>query len=216
MTDAQLATRVNHCIHPTSNAAKRPNAALVYRYGPPVASKRLLTSANVAANSCEAKPIATIRIGLQPPTYAASDAGRAKTAPPMTWLMPIAVRSQRPSSRRSSATAVSCIMKAAMEQGQVVVKPRDVMPEGARTLPARYYTDPALFNRELDGLFGTMWFYVGRSEEAAKPGQYFVREINGYNIVITRNAAGAIRASHNPCRHRGTRLCEEKTGQFSG
>src|SRR4051812_40150979 len=106
--------------------------------------------------------------------------------------MPIAVRSQRPSSRlklgaRAStarsvplaccATALSCIMKAAMEQGQVVVKPRDVMPEGSRTLQARYYTDPALFNRELDGLFGTMWFYVGRSEEAAKPGQYFVREI---------------------------------------
>ena len=34
------------------------------------------------------------------------------------------------------------------------IKPRDVMPEGARTLPARYYTDPALLKAELDGLFG--------------------------------------------------------------
>ena len=78
-------------------------------------------------------------------------------------------------------------MKIAMPQ--VVVKPRDVMPEGARTLPARYYTDPSLFKKELDGLFGTMWFYAGRSEEANAAGQYFVRELNGYNIVITRNAA---------------------------
>ena len=52
---------------------------------------------------------------------------------------------------------------------EIAVKPRDVMPEGARTLPARYYTDPALFKAELDGLFGTMWFYAGRSEEAASP-----------------------------------------------
>src|SRR4051812_21281694 len=108
----------------------------------------------------------------------------------MTWLMPIAVRSQRPSSRRSSATAVSCIMKAAMEQAQVVVKPRDVMPEGARTLPARYYTDPALFNRELDGLFGTMWFYVGRSEEAGAAGGDFVRANHRHNNLLPRHPRG--------------------------
>ena len=35
---------------------------------------------------------------------------------------------------------------------QVEIKPRDVMPEGARTLPARYYTDPSLLKAELDGL----------------------------------------------------------------
>jgi Rieske 2Fe-2S family protein len=90
------------------------------------------------------------------------------------------------------------------------------MPEGARTLPARYYTDPGLLKAELDGLFGTMWFYVGRSEEAGRPGQYFVRELNGHNIVVTRNAAGEIRAFHNICRHRGTRICEGSTGQFAG
>ena len=49
---------------------------------------------------------------------------------------------------------------------EAAVKPRDVRPEGARTLPARYYTDPMLLQAELDGLFGTMWFYAGRSEEA--------------------------------------------------
>jgi phenylpropionate dioxygenase-like ring-hydroxylating dioxygenase large terminal subunit len=83
---------------------------------------------------------------------------------------------------------------------------RDIMPENARTLPARYYTDPALLTRELDGLFGKMWFYVGRSEEAAKPGQYFIREINGHNIVVSRNNAGQVRAFHNICRHRGNKL----------
>ena len=107
-------------------------------------------------------------------------------------------------------------MKASTLWKTIAVKPRDVMPEGARTLPARYYTDPSLLKAELDGLFGTMWFYAGRSEEAQRPGQYFVRELNGHNIVVTRNAAGEVRAFHNVCRHRGTRICTEATGQFAG
>jgi len=99
---------------------------------------------------------------------------------------------------------------------RVIIKPREVMPETAFTLPARYYTDDALFRRELDGLFATMWCYAGRSQEAASPGQYFIRELNGRNIVVTRNERGEVRAFHNVCRHRGTRLCSETTGQLAG
>src|SRR5881394_2618899 len=90
------------------------------------------------------------------------------------------------------------------------------MPASAFTLPARYYTDAALFQRELDDLFGRMWFYAGRSEQVAAAGQYFTREINGRNIVVTRNERGDLRAFHNVCRHRGTRLCADGTGRLPG
>src|SRR6476620_4536296 len=46
-------------------------------------------------------PAATIH-GLHAPTSAASAAGSANTAPPITWLTPIAVRSHRPSARLSA------------------------------------------------------------------------------------------------------------------
>jgi Rieske 2Fe-2S family protein len=98
----------------------------------------------------------------------------------------------------------------------VIIKPRDVMPETALTLPARYYVDQTIFQRELDDLLGGMWFYAGRAEDAAVAGQYFVREINGRNIVVTRNEDGAVRAFHNVCRHRGTRICAEASGQLPG
>src|SRR5262245_9077616 len=42
--------------------------------------------------------------GLQPPICAATCDGIRKIAPPITWLMPIAVRSQRPSARCSDGT----------------------------------------------------------------------------------------------------------------
>ena len=103
-----------------------------------------------------------------------------------------------------------------MDEGTIAVKPRDVMPETAKTLPARYYTDPALFQRELDDLFGGMWFCAGRSEEIARAGQYVLRRTNGFNIIVTRSQAGRVQAFQNVCRHRGTQLCTESTGQFAG
>jgi len=103
-----------------------------------------------------------------------------------------------------------------MEESSISIKARDVMPEGARTLPARYYTDPALFRVEMDELFGRMWFYAARSQEIERAGQFLLRELNGYNVIVTRNAAGRVNAFHNVCRHRGTRICTEASGQFAG
>ena len=104
-----------------------------------------------------------------------------------------------------------------MEQpSDVVVKPRDVMPAGARTLPAQYYVSPDYFKREMDHLFGSMWICAGRAEQVAAPGAFFIREVLGESIVITSNAEGRINAFYNVCRHRGTRLCTELQGTFAG
>ena len=98
----------------------------------------------------------------------------------------------------------------------VVVKPRDVMPEGARTLPAVYYTDDTYFRREMERLFARMWVSAGRVEQVGRPGQFILREFLGESIVITSNAAGKINAFYNVCRHRGTKLCTEPSGAFAG
>jgi Rieske 2Fe-2S family protein len=98
----------------------------------------------------------------------------------------------------------------------VVVKPRQAMPEGARTLPAPYYTDETYFRREMERLFGRMWVYAGRTEEIQKPGQFVLREVLGESIIITSNSSGQVNAFYNVCRHRGTRLCTEHAGAFAG
>src|SRR5437773_6156337 len=116
---AWLDALVNHCIQPTSNAANRPNAARVYKYGPPVPSKRLPTSAKHNATDIDARPIRTNPIGLQPPICAATCAGIRKMAPPITWLTPIAVRSHRPSARRSVGFA-GAVVETAMRAGCIM------------------------------------------------------------------------------------------------
>jgi Rieske 2Fe-2S family protein len=98
----------------------------------------------------------------------------------------------------------------------VVVKPRDVMPQGATTLPAEYYTSAEYFDREMDALFRRMWFCAGREEQLAGAGRYFLRDLCGESVIVTRGAAGRVRAFYNVCRHRGTKLCTDSSGVFAG
>ena len=95
----------------------------------------------------------------------------------------------------------------------VVIKPRDVMPAGARTLPAEFYVDRRYFDREMEQLFARMWVAAGRTEQVDAPGRFFVRELLGESIVVTRGHQG-VNAFYNVCRHRGTRLCTAPEGAF--
>src|SRR6478609_646042 len=97
-----------------------------------------------------------------------------------------------------------------------VVKPRDAMPQGALTLPAEYYVDVNYFKREMDALFGRMWICAGRTEQVERSGQFFVREVVGESLIVTRSPSAEVRAFYTVCRHGGTKLCPDMTGVFAG
>ena len=82
------------------------------------------------------------------------------------------------------------------------------------TLPQRFYTSEDVFRAEMDRFFFSCWVCVGRDEQVAKSGDFFLAEIAGESIIVTRDAAGALRAHYNVCRHRGTRMCTEQSGAF--
>ena len=107
-------------------------------------------------------------------------------------------------------------MNVPMQDTDIVIKPRGVMPSSAVTLPAPFYVSADYFERELDAFFRRMWICVGREEEVAQPGQFVLRELPGDNIIVTRDTSDSVRAFHNVCRHRGTRLCTEPAGTFAG
>jgi glycine betaine catabolism A len=84
------------------------------------------------------------------------------------------------------------------------------------TLPSRAYTDAAWFAREMDRVFARMWIAAGRADQLDHAGAFLRRELAGASVLIVRGPDGSIRAHHNVCRHRGTRLCTDTAGTFPG
>ena len=79
-----------------------------------------------------------------------------------------------------------------------------------KTLPASCYTDPAWFAAEMEQIFARMWICAGRIDEIAAPG-YLRRDVANASVLLVRDG-DTVRAFHNVCRHRGTRLCDAEAG----
>ena len=53
---------------------------------------------------------------------------------------------------------------------------------------------------------------VGREEDVATPGSYFLTELDEEPLIVVRGRDSVIRAFYNVCRHRGTAVVEEPCG----
>ncbi len=78
----------------------------------------------------------------------------------------------------------------------------------ARTLPFAWYSDEETLRRERALIFARSWQYSGRAAQVADPGSYLATDAGGVPILVTRDAAGELRAFVNVCRHRGAVLME--------
>lgn len=84
----------------------------------------------------------------------------------------------------------------------------------ACTLPGRVFHDPAVFDYERQAWFMQDWLCVGREEEAAAVGDYFVVQFGHESIVVVRGNDGELCAFRNICRHRGARIIEDAAGNI--
>jgi Rieske 2Fe-2S family protein len=84
---------------------------------------------------------------------------------------------------------------------------------GAKTLPQRYFVSPEIFAREQEKIFSAQWVLVGHQSQLAEPGHYFLAEAARESLIAAKDQRSAIRAFYNVCRHRGSRLIENKSGQ---
>lgn len=78
----------------------------------------------------------------------------------------------------------------------------------ASTIPARWYTDPAILAAEKSRVLGRTWQAVGHADKVAGSGSYLACDIAGEPVLVTRTQEGELRAFSNVCRHRGALLAE--------
>ena len=76
------------------------------------------------------------------------------------------------------------------------------------TIPSRYYTDPAIHEREKRAIFARNWHYVGHESQLREPGDYLTLDIADESVFVMRGEDGPLRGFFNVCRHRAHRLLE--------
>ena len=80
--------------------------------------------------------------------------------------------------------------------------------DGARSMPASFYTSPEFYELEREHIFLKHWFFVCREEMLPDAGDYRSVESVGGPVALLRGADGELRAFANFCRHRGSLLLQ--------
>ncbi|MBZ0123434.1 MAG: aromatic ring-hydroxylating dioxygenase subunit alpha [Roseovarius sp.] len=81
-------------------------------------------------------------------------------------------------------------------------------PRPVHSLEARYYTDPAIFERERSGLLARCWHYAGHESQVREAGDYFAFDLAGESLFCIRGRDGELRTFYNVCQHRAHQLVE--------
>ena len=74
------------------------------------------------------------------------------------------------------------------------------------------YTDPDVFQDEMERIFYRSWVYVAHDSEIPNPGDYKTTFIGLIPVIVTRDAQMKIHVLINRCMHRGATVCAWEKG----
>ncbi|HEY5979488.1 MAG TPA: aromatic ring-hydroxylating dioxygenase subunit alpha [Microlunatus sp.] len=80
------------------------------------------------------------------------------------------------------------------------------------SLEAPFYTDQEVFDLDVAAIFAKHWLFSAAEAEIPEAGDFVTIDIGPYSVIILRDDDEEIRAFHNVCRHRGSRLLKEPCG----
>jgi len=79
------------------------------------------------------------------------------------------------------------------------------------------YTDPALFELEMERIWGQAWIFIGHESQVPNPGDFFTTHVNhNIPVVMIRDKDGSVNVLHNRCGHKGAKVVEARSGTVRG
>jgi phenylpropionate dioxygenase-like ring-hydroxylating dioxygenase large terminal subunit len=76
----------------------------------------------------------------------------------------------------------------------------------------RLYSDPAVFELEMERIFSRAWLYVAHESELREAGDFVASRMARLPVLTTRDSEGSINVLVNRCGHRGAMVCQEERG----
>jgi phenylpropionate dioxygenase-like ring-hydroxylating dioxygenase large terminal subunit len=74
------------------------------------------------------------------------------------------------------------------------------------------YSDPAIFDLEMERIFGRAWLVLGHESQVPKTGDYFTTRMGREPVIVVRKEDGEIGVLVNRCAHRGATVMAEGRG----
>lgn len=75
------------------------------------------------------------------------------------------------------------------------------------------YTDPEVFDLEMERIFGQAWVYVGHESQIPERGDYLTTDIARQPVLLVRHDENTFNLFFNRCAHKGAKVCEELKGR---
>lgn len=84
------------------------------------------------------------------------------------------------------------------------------------TASRRIFSDQAIFELEIERIFGRAWLYIGHQSEIPAEGDFVTRLMGEDPVILVRGAKDKINVLLNSCPHRGTMVCRADVGATPG
>ena len=84
--------------------------------------------------------------------------------------------------------------------------------QGSHSLPRQFYTSETLYKMDIEHYWNHSWIWVGHIDQISNVGDFFLFDYGYESVIVARDKDKCINAFLNVCRHRGSRVCIEKSG----
>jgi phenylpropionate dioxygenase-like ring-hydroxylating dioxygenase large terminal subunit len=74
------------------------------------------------------------------------------------------------------------------------------------------YTDPGIFELEMERIHERVWVYCGHESQVPRTGDYYTVQIGRQPMVMVRGNDGKVNVLYNRCPHRGNMMCGDRSG----
>src|SRR5438477_4611645 len=74
------------------------------------------------------------------------------------------------------------------------------------------YTDPEVFQLEMERLWSRTWIYVGHASQVPNAGDFITVDIAAKPVIMVRHTDSTVRVLMNRCAHKGTKVVSDLAG----
>ena len=84
--------------------------------------------------------------------------------------------------------------------------------QGSQSLPRQFYTSETVYKMDIQHYWNHSWIWVGHINQIPNVGDFLLFDYGYESVIIARDKNNSVKAFLNVCRHRGSRVCIEKSG----